>query len=171
MEKVEVLIPENVIEQRIKELADEIMRDYKDEDITFICVLKGATFFATQLAKKIKNHVELEFIQVSSYGEGTVSSGNIALKKDIETSIVGKDVIIVEDIVDTGHTLRYLLKYFNSKNPKTLKICALLDKPERREVEVKIDYLGISVPNKFVIGYGLDYNEKYRNLPYIGKIE
>ena len=169
-DKIEVLISEEVVEARIKELAEQIMKEHGEERITFICVLKGASFFATELAKRVRNDVEMEFIQVSSYGEGTVSSGNIALKKDIETSIVNKNVIIVEDIIDTGYTMKYLIKYFNSKNPKSLKVCTLLDKPERREVEVPVNYIGISIPNEFVVGYGLDYNEKYRNLPYIGKV-
>jgi len=169
--QVEMMISEEEIVKRIIEIGKEIESIYKDRNITFICVLKGACFFATELAKRISNDIEMEFIQVSSYGGGTVSSGDISMKKDIETSIVGKDVIIIEDIIDSGNTLHFLQNYFMSKHPNSVKICALLDKPSRREVVVEVDYVGFSIPDEFVVGYGLDYNEQYRNLPYIGKVK
>jgi len=139
--------------------------------LTFICILKGSIFFTADLAKKITNNIELEFIKASSYGGSTVSSGNIRIDLDLKNDIAGSDVIIIEDIIDTGHTLEYLLDYLKSKKPKTLKLCVLLSKPERREVNIDIDYLGFDIPNKFVVGYGLDFNEDYRNLSYIGYID
>jgi len=168
MEKVDVLISEKEIEKKVTEVANQIMQDYEDKPITFICVLKGASVFMVDLAKKIKNSVEFEFIRTSSYENGTESTGVVRLLKDIEISIEGKDVIIIEDILDTGRTLNYLKDYFLRQNPNSLKVCTLLDKPDRRVVDVKADYNAFSIPDKFVIGYGLDYAEKYRNLPFVG---
>ena len=136
-----------------------------------ICTLKGACFFACELAKRITVPVALDFMSVSSYGNGSVSSGKIIMKKDLEESIVGKNVIVVEDIVDTGRTLSYLMDNLKQRGPKSLKLCAMLDKPDRRVVDIKADYTGFEIPDLFVIGYGLDYAQRYRNLPYIGVLE
>lgn len=169
MEKVSVLINEAKIENRIEELAKEIMRDYKNEDIVFVGVLKGAATFMIELAKRIKNNVEFEFIQVESY-EGDKSTGQIKLKQDLTGKIEGKNIIIIEDIIDTGRTLEYLKEYIKKFNPNSTKICTLLSKPSRRIVELEVDYIGFSIPDEFVVGFGMDYNQKYRNLPYIAKI-
>ena len=171
MNDIKVLISENELQNRIKELAKEIEKDYKNKKLTIICVLKGSVYFTTDLTKYISNEVELEFIRVSSYGSGTVSSGNIKLKYDLDSSIEGKDVIVIEDIIDTGRTLYYLKEHLLERNPNSLKICTLLDKKERRVVEMNADYVAFDVPDKFVVGYGLDMDEKYRNLPYIGYIK
>lgn len=168
MEKIDVLINEKDLQKRIESLAEQIMKDYKDEEIVFIGVLKGSVVFMVDLAKKIKNDVLFEFIQIESYS-GEQSTGKIKLKQDLTGKIEGKNVIIVEDIIDTGLTMRYLLDYMKKFNPKSLKVCTLLDKPSRRTVEVPIDYIGFQIENEFVLGYGLDYDQKYRNLPYIGK--
>ncbi len=167
---IKTLIDEKEIEDRIKEVAKQIENDYLNEEIVIICILKGAAFFATDLSKNINLPVEVDFMKVSSY-EGTESTKKINFKLDISTDIKDKNVIIVEDIIDTGRTLTYLKDYLNSKNPKSLKICTLLDKKERREFNLTPEYVCFDIPDKFVIGYGLDYDEKYRNLPYIGYIE
>ena len=169
MEDVSILINEARLDKRIEELAKEIMKDYRGEELVFVGVLKGAAMFMIELAKKIKNDVEFEFIQVESY-EGEQSTGTIKLKQDLIGHIEGKNVIIVEDIIDTGRTLEYLKNYIGKLNPKTLKICTLLSKPSRRLIELDVDYVGFQIPDEFVIGFGLDYNQRYRNLPYIGKI-
>lgn len=171
MDEIKVLIEENKIQKRIEEIAKEIEVDYKGKDITLICILKGSVFFTVDLSKKINKHIKIEFIQVSSYGANTTSSGNIELKLDLKESIEGKDVIIVEDIIDTGRTLSYLIEHLKTRKPNSIKLCTLLDKPERRKYDVKVDYVGFEIPDKFVVGYGLDYNESYRNLPYVGYIE
>ncbi len=168
--KIKEFISKEKIEKRIEELAEQIDKEYNGKTIQFVCVLKGASVFAIQLAMKIKSNVRLEFVEVSSY-EGTKSTGKIKINKELAGSIEGKDVIIVEDIIDTGLTLSVLKEYMKEKNPKSLKICTLLDKPERREKNVKVDYCGFTIENKFVLGYGLDVDEDYRNLPYIGVIE
>lgn len=170
MDDIKVLIEEEKIQGKIKEIAKKIEEDYKGKDITLICILKGSTFFTVDLAKRINNNLKIEFIQVSSYGASTVGSENIELKLDLKESIEGKDVIIVEDIIDTGRTLSYLIEHLKGRNPNSLKLCTLLDKPERRLFDVKVDYTGFEIPDKFVVGYGLDYGELYRNLPYIGYI-
>ena len=171
MGNIKVLIEEEKLQKRIKELAEQITNNYKEKELTLICILKGSTFFTVDLAKNIKNDLKIEFIQVSSYGTSTVSSGNIELKLDLKESIEGKDVLIVEDIIDTGRTLSYLIEHLKGRKPNTLKLCTLLDKPERRKYDVKVDYVGFEIPDEFVVGYGLDCNEHYRNLPYIGYIE
>lgn len=171
MGEIKTLIDEQKLQNRIAEIAKQIEEEYKGKEITLICILKGSIFFTVDLAKKINGDVRLEFIRVSSYGEGTESSGEIKMKLDLKDSIQGKDVIVIEDIIDTGRTLSYLLEYLKMKNPNSVKLCALLDKPDRRVKEVKVDYTGFQIPDKFVIGYGLDWDEKYRNLPYIGYIE
>lgn len=170
MDEIKILINEARLEKRIIELAKEIEKDYEGRDIVFLGVLKGCAMFLTELAKKIKNDVAFEFIEVSSY-EGTDSTGNIKINKDIIASIEGKDVIIVEDIIDTGRTLSFLVDLIKSKNPNSVKIATLLSKPSRRVIELNVDYIGFKIEDKFVVGYGLDYNQKYRNLPYIGYIE
>ena len=171
MNEVKVLIDEETITKRIDKMAQEIMRDYGDKKLTLICILKGSIYFTTELSKRIKNEVELEFMRVSSYGNSTESSGNLDVKLDLSDSIEGKDVIIIEDIIDTGRTLSYLKEYIITKKPNSVKICSLLDKKERRVCKLEGDYIGFLVPDKFIVGYGIDYAEKYRNLPYIGYIE
>ena len=171
MEGLKVLIDEQKLQNRINEIAKQIEEEYKDKEITLICILKGSVFFTVDLAKRINGDVRLEFIRVSSYGEGTESTGEIKMKLDLKDSIQGKDVIVVEDIIDTGRTLSYLIEYLKMKKPNSVKLCALLDKPERRVKKVKVDYTGFQIPDKFVVGYGLDWDERYRNLPYIGYIE
>ena len=170
MENVKVLINESKLENRVKELAKQIEKDYKDKDILFLGVLKGSAVFMVELAKKIKNNVEFEFVEISSY-EGTNSTNNIKLTKDITRNIEGRDIIIVEDIIDTGKTLDYLINYLKTKNINSLKIATLLSKPSRRVIELNVDYIGFKIDDVFVVGYGLDYEQKYRNLPYIGYIE
>ena len=171
MGEIKVLIDEEKLEKRVQEIATQIEEEYKGKELTLICILKGSIFFTVDLAKKINGDVRLEFIRVSSYNEGTESSGEIKMKLDLKDSIQGKDVIVIEDIIDTGRTLSYLIEYLKMKKPNSVKLCALLDKPDRRVVDVKVDYTGFQIPDKFVIGYGLDYDEKYRNLPYVGYIE
>lgn len=171
MDNIKVLIEEEKLQKRVKELAEQITNDYKGKELTLICILKGSTFFTVDLAKNIKNDLKIEFIQVSSYGTSTVSSGNIELKLDLKESIEGKDVLIVEDIIDTGRTLSYLIEHLKGRKPTSLKLCTLLDKPERRKYDVRVDYVGFEIPDEFVVGYGLDCNEHYRSLPYIGYIE
>lgn len=170
MEEIKILINETKLEKRINELAKEIEKEYKGKDIVLVGILKGSVMFMSQLAKRINGNVELDFMDVSSY-EGTESTGNISINKDIRNSIEGKDVIIVEDIIDTGKTLTHILEYLKQKNPNTIKIATMLSKPSRRVMELNVDYIGFAIEDIFVIGYGLDYNEKYRNLPYIGYIE
>lgn len=169
MEKFDVLISESKLQRRLDELAKEISKDYEGKDILFVGVLKGAAMFMVELAKRIKANVEFEFIQLSSY-EGTESTGKVILNQDFMNNIEGRDIIIIEDIVDTGRTLEFLKEYIKQKNPNSVKICTLLSKPSRRVVELEVDYIGFSIPDEFVIGFGMDYDQKYRNLPYIGKM-
>ncbi|MCL2341706.1 MAG: hypoxanthine phosphoribosyltransferase [Firmicutes bacterium] len=171
MESIKVLIDEETLQSKVAELAEQIMKDYAGKEVTLICILKGSMFFTVDLARRLKNVVNIDCIMASSYGENTISSGEVEIKLDLKNSIEGQDVIVVEDIIDTGNTLAYLLEHLQKKNPKTLKLCALLSKPERREVEIDVNYIGFEIPNKFVVGYGLDFNEEYRNLPYIGYLE
>ena len=168
MEELKVLIDEKTLQERIGELAEKIMKDYEGKDITFICILKGSALFTVDLAKKIKNNVRLEFIRVSSYGDSTTSSGTVTMKLDLQDSIEGRDIIVIEDIIDTGRTLSYLRDYLKDKKPASLKICTLLDKKERRQFDIEPDYTAFQIPDKFVVGYGLDDKENYRNLPYVG---
>ena len=170
MQEIKVLIKEEAINKRLDELAKQIMEDYKGKDIMFLCILKGSVMFTVELAKRIKNNVQFEFIEVSSY-ENNQSTGKIKLNKDISQSIEGKDVIIVEDIIDSGRTISFLKEYLKQKNPNTLKVCSLLDKPSKRIFEIKADYIGFEVDDKFIVGYGLDDNQNYRNLNYVGYIE
>ena len=159
------------METRIAEIAEQINKEYEGRDVHHICILKGSLFFTCELAKRLTVPVTIDFIQVSSYGSGTVSSGNIKIKKELDESIEGRDVIVIEDIIDSGNTLSRLVPYLQKMEPASLKICTLLDKPDRREADVNVDYNGFDIPDKFVVGYGLDYDQKYRNLPYIGVIE
>lgn len=170
-EKIRVLLSEEEVEKRIRELGDAISRDYAGKKVHLICVLKGGVFFTCQLAKRITVPLSLDFMSVSSYGNDTKSSGVVRIVKDLDESIENKDVLVVEDIVDSGHTLGYLLDNLKRRNPNSLKLCTLLDKPERRVTEVKVDYTGFEIPDEFVVGYGLDYCQMYRNLPYIGIVE
>ena len=167
---MEVLISESKIEKRINELAKEINKEYEGKELILLGILKGSIVFMVELAKKLKMKVKFEFMEVSSY-EGTESTGNLKIKKPLKEDIEGKDVLIIEDIIDTGRTLKELKKYLEAKNPNSVKIATLLSKPSRRVVEIEADYMGFEVEDKFVVGYGLDYNQKYRNLPYIGYIE
>ena len=172
MVRIKTLIGEDELHARIKEMGKQIEKEYEGKEITLICILKGSVFFTVELAKNIEGDVKLEFIRVSSYGEGTKSTGEIKMKLDLKDSIKGKDVIVIEDIIDTGRTLSYLIEYLKMKKPNSVKLCALLDKPSRRvKKEVKVDYTGFQIPDKFVVGFGLDWDENYRNLPYIGYIE
>lgn len=170
MKKIKVLISEEKINNRLDELANQIMDEYKGKDIVFLCILKGSIFFTVELAKRIKNNIQFEFVEVSSY-ENNESTGKVKLNKDITQSIEGKEVIIIEDIVDTGRTLAFLKELLLEKKPASLKICSLLDKPSRRIVNVKADYVGFAIEDKFVVGYGLDDEQNLRNLNYIGYIE
>lgn len=169
MKDLNVLISKEEINEKLNEMAERLDRDYEGKAITVLSVLNGAVFFTTDLTSRMKTKMQFAFIKVSSY-EGTESTGKIKLKADVDDSLIeGKDVLIVEDIVDTGRTMSYLLEHLKAKNPKSLKLCLLISKPSRREIEVPIDYLGFEIPNKFIIGYGFDDEEGYRrNLPYIG---
>lgn len=170
MGEINVLINKAKLEKRIEEMGKQIQKDYEGKEIVFVGILKGSVMFMSELAKNIKSSVELDFMDVSSY-EGTESTKKVKINKDIRNSIEGKDVIIVEDIIDTGRTLTYVLEYLKQKNPNSIKIATMLSKPSRRVMELNVDYIGFAIEDKFVVGYGLDYNEKYRNLPYIGYIE
>ena len=171
-EKIRVLLSEEEVDSRIREIAAKISRDYAGKEIHLICVLKGGVFFTCELAKRITVPVTLDFMSVSSYGDDTKSSGVVKIVKDLDQPLEGKNVLIVEDIIDSGYTLSHLQKVLRLRNPKTLTICTLLDKPERRVVnDVKVDYVGFEIPDKFVVGYGLDYDQHYRNLPYVGYVE
>ena len=168
--EIKELISKEKIEKRIEKLAEQISKDYEGKDIEFIVVLKGATIFAVELAMKLKLNVRFDFIEISSYS-GTESTGILKVNKDLKVDIEGKDLLIVEDIIDTGRTLSYLKDYLLSKNPKSLKICTLVNKPSRRIVDVPIDYNGFDIEDKFIVGHGLDIDEDYRNMPFIGYIE
>lgn len=168
--EIKTLISEEKLNNRIKEIASQIDKDYNGEEIVLVCILKGAVIFYSELVKNIKSDVVLDFMRISSY-EGTQSTGKINIKLDISQNLKNKNVIIVEDIVDSGRTLSYLKKYLKEKGAKSVKICAMLDKKEKRVFDVDVDYTGFVIEDKFVIGYGLDYDEKYRNLPFIGYIE
>ena len=170
-DKISVMYSEEEIDKRIRELGKQISEEYAGESIHMVCVLKGASTFACELAKRITIPVYFDFIKVSSYGNDTVSSGNIKVSKDVDNSVEGDNVLIIEDIVDSGRTLACLLELFKERNPKSLKLAVLLDKPDRRVIPVNVDYTGFVIPDEFVVGYGLDYAQKYRNLPYVGIVE
>lgn len=167
-EKITTLLSEAEVTKRIREMADKITKDYSGKQLHLIGVLKGSVFIVTELAKNINLPLTMDFMAVSSYGNGTESVGRVKIVKDLDESIEGKDVLLVEDIVDSGNTLSFLKEMLLSKKPATLKLCTLLDKPSRREKDIKVDYVGFEIPDEFVVGYGLDYAQKYRNLPYIG---
>jgi len=167
-ESVRVLITAGRIQKRIRALAKEIRRDFPGERLHLVSVLKGGVFFLTDLARNVPGEVSFDFIAVASYGQNTHSSGQVRLTRDLDSSIEGRTVIVVEDILDTGMTLQYLLRLFQQRKPKHLRVAVLLDKPERRIAAVHADYVGFTIPNEFVVGYGLDYSERYRNLPYVG---
>ena len=170
-ENIKILISEADVDKKIEEIGKAISERYAGKSVHLICVLKGGAFFMCELAKRITVPVSMDFMAVSSYGAGTVSSGSIKMIKDLDDSIEGKEVIIVEDIIDSGRTLDKLIELLKTRNPKSLAVCTLLDKPERRVVDVKVDYTCFNIPDEFVVGYGLDYDQKYRNLPYIGVVE
>ena len=173
MEKhhINVLLSEEEVDKKIKELGEQISKDYEGKEVHLVCVLKGGSFFMCELAKRITVPVSLDFMSVSSYGGDTKSSGVVKIVKDLDEPLAGKNVLVVEDIIDSGRTLSYLLELLKDRKPESLKLCTLLDKPERRVVDVDIDYTAFQVPDEFVVGYGLDYDQKYRNLPYIGVVE
>ncbi len=166
-----VLISEEELAAIVKDLGAKISEDYKDKDLLLVSILKGSVVFMADLMREIKIPCNIDFMAVSSYGSGTKSSGVVKIIKDLDSSIEGKDLLIVEDILDSGRTLSYIREILLARNPKSIKICTLFDKPERREAEIYADYIGSQVPNEFIVGYGLDYNEYYRNLPYIGALK
>ena len=171
-DKIRVMLSEEEIAERIKEVAAQISKDYEGKKLHLICILKGGVFFTCELSKRITLPLTLDFMSVSSYGSGTVSSGIVKIVKDLDDPIEGKDVLIVEDIIDSGNTLSYLIEVLKQRNPNSIELCTLLDKPERRVKDsVKVKYTCFTVPDLFIIGYGLDYDQRYRNLPYIGVIE
>ncbi len=170
-EHVRVLLSEEMVDARIQAIGEQISRDYAGKQVHLICVLKGGSFFMCELAKRITVPVSLDFMSVSSYGSDTKSSGVVKIVKDLDESLKDKHVIVVEDIVDSGRTLSYLLEMLQDREPASLRLCTLLDKPDRRVKEVFVDYTGFEIPDQFVVGYGLDYNQRYRNLPYIGVVE
>lgn len=170
-DKIRVMIPEEEVDAKIREIAAQITKDYAGKEVHLVCILKGSIFFTCELAKRIDLPVTLDFMSVSSYGDGTESTGRIKMVKDLDENIEGKDVIVIEDIIDTGRTLSHLMEVLKVRKPATLKLCTLLDKPSRRVVDVEVDYTGFKIPDEFVVGYGLDFAQKYRNLPYIGVVE
>ncbi|MBQ2802350.1 MAG: hypoxanthine phosphoribosyltransferase [Lachnospiraceae bacterium] len=170
-EHVKILLTEEEVDKKIQEIGEQISKDYAGKQVHLVCVLKGGSFFMCELAKRITVPVSIDFMSVSSYGGDTKSSGVVKIVKDLDESLLGKDVIVVEDIVDSGRTLSYLMEMLRERKPGSLRLCTLLDKPERRVVDVKVDYTGFAIPDEFVVGYGLDYDQKYRNLPYIGIVE
>ena len=169
-EHVKVLLSEKEVDYRIQAIGEQISRDYAGKQVHLICVLKGGSFFLCELAKRITVPVSLDFMSVSSYGSETKSSGVVKIIKDLDEPIKGKDVLVIEDIVDSGRTLSYLMEMLKDRGPASLKLCTLLDKPDRRVIDVPVDYTGFEIPDEFVVGYGLDYDQRYRNLPYIGVI-
>ena len=169
-EIIHEMITEKQITDRILEMAEQISKDYEGKEIRLICILKGSVFFCAELAKRITVPVTIDFMQVSSYGDKTKTSGNLTVKKDLDDQVEGLHCLVVEDIVDSGYTLSLTKKMLLARNPASLKLCALLDKPDRRETEIEAEYTGFVIPDKFVVGYGLDYAQKYRNLPYIGEV-
>lgn len=171
-DKIRVLLTEEEVDKRINEVAEHINKDYAGKNIHLICILKGGVFFTCELAKRLNMPVTMDFMSVSSYGAGTVSSGVVRIIKDLDEPLEGKNVLIVEDIIDSGRTLAYLIEVLKQRGPKDIRLCTLLDKPERRvKKQVTVDYTCFTIPDEFVVGYGLDYDQKYRNLPYIGVVE
>ena len=169
--KISVLISEEEVDAKIRQLGEQISKEYEGEAVHLVCILKGSVFITCELAKRITVPVTMDFMSISSYGDGTKSSGVVKLAKDLDETIEGKNVIVVEDIIDSGRTLSYLLPVLRERKPKSLKLLAFLDKPDLRVKEVPVDYTGFEIPDEFVVGYGLDYAQKYRNLPYVGIVE
>ena len=167
-ERISVLISEEKVDAKIAEIAAQISKDYEGKHVHLICILKGSIFFTCELAKRITVPVTLDFMSVSSYGSGTKSSGVVRIVKDLDESVEGKNIIVIEDIIDSGNTLSYLLENLKQRHPASLRLCTLLDKPDRRVKQVYVDYTCFQIPDEFVVGYGLDYAQKYRNLPYVG---
>ncbi len=170
-EHIKVLLSEQEVDEKIQQIGDQISKEYEGKVVHLVCVLRGGSFFMCELAKRITTPVTIDFMSVSSYGMDVKSSGVVKIVKDLDEPLLGKNVIVVEDIVDSGRTLSYLLEILKARKPESLKLCTLLDKPEQRVVEVPVDYTGFEIPDYFVVGYGLDYQQKYRNLPYIGVVE
>lgn len=170
-DKINVMYSEEQVAERIRELGQKISEDYAGREVHLICVLKGGVYFMTELSKRITVPVTIDFMSVSSYGSETKSSGVVKIVKDLDAPLEGKHVIVVEDIIDSGNTLHYLLNILKERKPASLALCTLLDKPDRRVVDVAVDYTGFEIPDEFVVGYGLDYAQKYRNLPFIGYVE
>ena len=166
----EILVQADVLQRRVRELADEISRDYEGEELILVCVLKGAVFFLSDLMRQLRVPCEVDFMAVASYGDATDSSGVVRILKDLDAPIEGRHVLIVEDIVDSGLTLKYLLRNLAARRPRTLEVCALLTKPERRKAQIDAKYIGFEIPNRFVIGYGLDHAERHRNLPFVAAL-
>ena len=170
-DKIRVMYSEEEVDKRIRELGEQISKRYEGKTVHMICVLKGGVFFMCELAKRITVPVTMDFMSVSSYGAGTKSSGIVKIVKDLDQSIEGRDVLVVEDIIDSGNTLYRLMPMLKERNPEDICICTLLDKPDRREVDIDVKYNGFNIPDEFVVGYGLDYDQRYRNLPYIGILD
>lgn len=168
---IEEMISEEQIDKRVREIAKQISEDYKGKSVRLICILKGSVFYTCELAKRISIPVTLDFMSVSSYGSGTVSTGDIKIKKDLDHDIEGLNVIVVEDIIDSGNTLNKLIPLLKERKPASIAVTTLLDKTSRREVDVHVDYTGFEIEDKFVVGYGLDYDQKYRDLPFVGVVE
>ena len=169
--KISTMYSEEQVNERVREIAAQIDKDFGGEEVHLICILKGSIFFTAELAKRMESSVTLDFMSVSSYGDGTESSGRVKIVKDLDESIEGKNVIVVEDIIDSGRTLSFLMDMLSARNPKSLKLCTLLNKPDRRVTDVKVDYIGFDIPDEFVVGYGMDYAQRYRTLPFIGVVE
>lgn len=169
--KISTMYSEEQVNERVREIAAQIDKDFGGEEVHLICILKGSIFFTAELAKRMESSVTLDFMSVSSYGDGTESSGRVRIVKDLDESIEGKNVIVVEDIIDSGRTLSFLMDMLSARNPKSLKLCTLLNKPDRRVTDVKVDYIGFDIPDEFVVGYGMDYAQRYRTLPFIGVVE
>ena len=169
--KGEILVQADDLQRRVRELADEITTDYEGRDLLLICVLKGAVFFLSDLMRHIEVPCEVDFMAVASYGDATDSSGVVRIIKDLDAPIEGRDILIVEDIVDSGLTLQYLMRNLKARGPASIEVCALLTKPSRRKAEVGAKYIGFEIPNRFVIGYGLDHAERHRNLPYVAALD
>ncbi|MCR5033709.1 MAG: hypoxanthine phosphoribosyltransferase [Lachnospiraceae bacterium] len=165
------MLSEEMVDAKIKEIGEQISKDYEGQTVHLVCVLKGGSFFMCELAKRITVPVSIDFMSVSSYGSSTKSSGVVKIVKDLDEPLTGKNVIVVEDIVDSGRTLSYLLDMLKDRGPASLKLCTMLDKPDRRVIDVNVDYTGFQIPDEFVVGYGLDYDQLYRNLPYIGVVK
>ncbi|MCQ2522443.1 MAG: hypoxanthine phosphoribosyltransferase [Lachnospiraceae bacterium] len=170
-DKIRVMLSEEEVDKRIREMASQISADYEGKEVHVICILKGSVYFCSELTKRMTVPVTVDFMSCSSYGNDTISSGNVKIVKDLDESIEGKDVLVIEDIIDTGRTLSCLMELLKDRHPSSLALCTLLDKPDRRLNEVEVDYTGFQIPDEFVVGYGLDYAQKYRNLPYIGVVE